>query len=354
MVRVTTGDPGAALQGSDAPLFVGKQRILLDLDGVLILDEHPIDYAAEVVDGLRNADVELRFVTNNASRPAAEVAQVLERAGVTAAADEVVTSAMAAAALLARRHPSGAPVLVVGGAGVHAALSDSGLTPVTSADQQPVAVMQGFAPEVDWPMLAEASVAIRAGAEWIATNTDPTLPSPRGPLPGNGSLVAALVSATGRTPESVGKPEPALYDAALRSGSGSLDRSTVLAVGDRLDTDIAGAIRADLTSLLVLTGVSSVSDLIAAPAGSRPDYIGRDMRALHAVHSAAVAGSGEARCGSVRAVIVGAEVRLDGLNSAGADGLDGLRAVCALAWSNVGNQLDTSAYEKVTIAFDLD
>jgi HAD superfamily hydrolase (TIGR01450 family) len=353
MVRVTTGDSGAVLQGSDHPLFVGKQRILLDLDGVVILDEHPIDPAPVVVADLRAGGIELRFVTNNASRPAAEVAQVLQRAGVTAAADEVVTSAMAAAALLARRHPRGAPILVVGGSGVHAALSDCGLTPVTAADQSPVAVMQGFSPEVDWPMLAEAAVAIRAGAEWVATNTDRTLPSPRGPLPGNGSLVAALATATGCSPESVGKPAPALYDAALSATAGPIDRSRVLAVGDRLDTDIAGARNAALASLLVLTGVSSIHDLVSAPAGSRPDFIGRDLRALQLPHPAATTRSGDARCGEVRAVIDGEEVRLEGPDSAGADGLDGLRAICALAWSEAGARVASSTYEKVLSRYDL-
>lgn len=353
MVTVTTGDRVAALQGSDEPLFVGRQRILLDLDGVVILDEHPIEPAPEVLDQLRSYGVELRFVTNNASRPAAEVAHVLERAGVTAEADEVVTSAMAAAALLARRHPPGAPVLVVGGEGVRVALSDSGLTPVSAATQSPVAVMQGFATEVDWSMLAEAAIAIRAGAEWVATNTDRTLPSPRGPLPGNGSLIAALATATDAQPESVGKPLPALYEAALSRESGELDRSAVLAVGDRLDTDIAGAVNAKLRSLLVLTGVSSVRDLIGAPREARPDFIGRDLSALQRAHPAAVAGSDEARCGAVRAVIEGAEIALEGADSAGEDGLDGLRAVCALAWSDDGAGLDRKAYDNVSTHFDV-
>jgi HAD superfamily hydrolase (TIGR01450 family) len=320
---------------------------------VVILDEHPINAAPAVLDELRKAGIEVRFVTNNASRSAAEVAQVLQRAGVAAVPDEVVTSAMAAAALLARRHPPGAPVLVVGGTGVHVALSDSGLTPVTAADQSPVAVMQGFAPEVGWSMLAEAAVAIRAGAEWIATNTDRTLPSPRGPLPGNGSLVAALTTATGLSPESVGKPAPALYDAALAAESGSIERDRVLVVGDRLDTDIAGARNARLESLLVLTGVSGAADLIAAPVGARPDYIGRDLRAVQYAHQAAFAVSGAARCGEARAVIDGSAVRLDGPAFPGPDGLDGLRALCCLAWSEAGAQLDDAAYGEVLSHLDL-
>jgi hypothetical protein len=177
-------------------------------------------------------------------------------------------------------------------------------------------------------MLAEAAVAIRAGATWMATNLDRTLPSPRGPLPGNGSLVAALSSATGLQPESVGKPEPTLYAVAL----GNVPPERTLAVGDRLDTDIAGARTAGIASLLVLTGVSGPRDLLCAPAGGRPQLIGSDLRALFNSHSEASCDNGTARCGSARARTGSGRIELTDPRS-GADRLDGLRALCALAWS---------------------
>lgn len=349
MAPVTGSDSAVVLAGSDEALFVGNQRILFDLDGVLILGEEPIASAPEVVEGIRAAGVEIRFVTNNASRPPVEVAQLLARAGFVAQTAEVVTSAMAAASLLATRHPTGAPVLVVGGEGVRAALSDSGLRPVDSADDHPVAVMQGFSADVGWRMLAEAAIAIRRSADWVATNLDRTLPSPRGPLPGNGSLVALLETATGRRPESVGKPAPALYDAAL----GEVSRDVAIAVGDRLDTDIAGARAAGLRSVLVLTGVSSARDLVAAPAGSRPDFIGRDLDSLRQRHAEASFGGDRARCGAVTAEVDAGEARLVGDVESGPDGLDGLRALCALAWSIPRGQLTGESYDRALQSLDL-
>lgn len=349
MVPVTADDTTVVLPGCDRPLYQQFQRLLLDLDGVVILVDEPIPAAAETLQRVRAAGVSLRFVTNNASRPPVAVADLLTRSGVSAEPSEVVTSAMAAAALLAGRHPAGARVLVVGGEGVYTALSDSGLSPVTHAEENPVAVMQGFAPEVDWPMLAEAAIALRAGADWVATNTDRTLPSPRGPLPGNGSLVAALTTATGREPESVGKPAAALYDAAL-SGT---DTRHALAVGDRLETDIAGAKKAGVRSLLVLSGVSGVRDLLMAEVMARPDFIGRDLRALDLPHPAAVRVGEEGRCHAARVWARPGGIELSDAGTGGEDGLDRLRALCALAWSHP-LELSSDAYDGVINELDLD
>ena len=136
--------------------------------------------------------------------------------------------------------------------------------------------MQGHSPDTGWRLLAEATVALRAGAVWVACNLDPTLPTERGPLPGNGSMVAALRTATGREPQVAGKPEPALLlDAVRRTGARS-----ALMIGDRLDTDVEGGRAAGLATLLVLTGVSDAAELLAAPPERRPDYIGADLAAL--------------------------------------------------------------------------
>jgi ribonucleotide monophosphatase NagD (HAD superfamily) len=266
-----------------------------------------------------------------------------------------MTSAIAAAAELARRFPAGAPVLVVGADALRDAVSEAGLLPVADAAADPVVVVQGFAREVGWILLAEASVALRAGADWVATNADLTLPTPRGPLPGNGSLIAALTAATGLKPEVIGKPAPALFAAALAAGGG--DRPLV--IGDRLDTDIAGAHAADLPSLLVLTGVSGVHDLLMAEPASRPEFVGRDLGALRLVHPVTQVEAGAASCGGSRASRRDATVTVENTGTeATPDGLDGLRALCALAWSAspplTAPGGDRSAYEKALETLNLD
>jgi HAD superfamily hydrolase (TIGR01450 family) len=151
------------------------------------------------------------------------------------------------------------------------------LRPVDTAEAAPEIVLQGYGPEVGWHQMAEATVAIRAGATWVATNADLTLPSPRGPLPGNGALIAAIATALGRPPDTiVGKPDPALFVAAARERQAKRP----LVVGDRLDTDIEGANRAGMDSLLVFTGVSTADDLAAAPPERRPTYVAADLSAL--------------------------------------------------------------------------
>ncbi|NUT36181.1 MAG: HAD-IIA family hydrolase [Hamadaea sp.] len=260
-------------------LVDGFDLVILDLDGVVFLIDRPIPGAVESVARLRADGVPVRFATNNASRRASEVADLLTGMGVAASAGEVLTSAGAAAALLAQRFPGGAPILVVGAPALRDEVQDAGLHVVRSADDAPVAVVQGYGPQVGWADLAEAALAVRAGALWVATNTDRTLPSPRGPLPGNGSLVAVIATALNRQPDVVvGKPEPGLFQEAARSAGATRP----LVVGDRLDTDIAGARRADMDSLLVLTGVSGRDELADAPDERRPAYVAADLTGLFA------------------------------------------------------------------------
>jgi len=265
----------AAGSGGDR-LIDSYDALLVDLDGVVYLGDEPIAGAAQALDEARAGDVRVVFVTNNAARTATEVAAGLTAMGVPASPDEVLTSSMAAADLLGHRLAPGASVLVVGGAGLREPITAAGLRPVAVADDTTAAVVQGWSPDLTWALLAEASVALRRGVPWIATNRDATLPSPRGPLPGNGSMVAALALATGREPEVVGKPEPAL----LRAATAAAKASRPLVVGDRLDTDIAGANAAGLPSLLVLTGVSQSAQLKDAPPEQRPTYVGRGLAAL--------------------------------------------------------------------------
>jgi glycerol 3-phosphatase-2 len=330
-----------ALSGSHGPLMNSHDLLLFDLDGVLYIGDQPVDGAAAALSRVRERGIPVAFVTNNAARTPEVVAGQLRGMGVAASSGEVVTSPMAAAGLLAEDLDAGAAVLVVGGEGVRWALRHAGLRPVDTAEDHPEAVVQGWSPEVGWPMLAEAAVAIRGGARWVATNLDATLPSPRGPLPGNGSMVAALATALGRSPEVVGKPEPALFETARRLSGG--DRPLI--VGDRLDTDIVGANSAGIASLLVLTGVSSPLDLVGAAPDSRPDYVGRDLSALSMEHPVAeVDPVGQrSRCGGWELQVRDAVLEVSPPAPAGPTGerangddrddLDGLRALCALAWS---------------------
>jgi glycerol 3-phosphatase-2 len=253
--------------------------VIFDLDGVVYVGTEPIKGAAAAIEAVRAAGVPVEYATNNASRRADEVAALLTSLGVPARPEEVTTSAMATAALLARQLPRGAPVLVVGAQALRAEVADAGLCPVDGADGHPLAVAQGYGPEVGWAQLAEACVAVRAGARWVVTNADRTLPSPRGPLPGNGSLVAAVATALGRGPdEVVGKPAPELFAAAAaRHGA-----RRPLVVGDRLDTDVEGAVRAGMDSLLVLTGVTRPAELLAAQPEHRPTHIAADLSGLSA------------------------------------------------------------------------
>jgi glycerol-1-phosphatase len=321
------------MKGTTGPLLDVFDLLLLDLDGVLYVGDQPVAGAASALEAVRDRGVGVAFVTNNAARTPDTVAEQLRGMGVAADGADVVTSAMAAARLLADDLEPGAAVLVVGGIGVRQALLDVGLRPVNAAGDDPVAVVQGWAAEVGWPMFAEATVAVRAGARWVATNLDATLPSPRGPLPGNGSMVAALATALGRSPEAVGKPEPALFQTARRLVTGDHP----LVVGDRLDTDIAGARAAGIPGLLVLTGVSSSLDLLRAEPACRPDYVGRDLHALLSIHLAVeVDATGtRASCGEwvLRRSGHDVEIASRGEAAGDSDGLDGLRALSALAWA---------------------
>jgi len=247
--------------------------LLLDLDGTVFRGHEPTTGA---VDSLAAVQARVLYVTNNASRSPVDVAGHLRELGFSADVDDVVTSAQSAALLLADQLPADAPVLIVGTEALADEVRGVGLNPVRRFEDQPVAVVQGHNPETGWPDLAEAALALRSGAVWVAANVDLTLPSERGLLPGNGSMVAALRAASAREPQVAGKPQPALMRNALSRG----DFHAPLVVGDRLDTDIAGAVAAELPSLLVLSGVSTADDTVRAVPAERPDYIAADLRSL--------------------------------------------------------------------------
>lgn len=253
-----------------------SDALLLDLDGTVYLGGQVIPHVVEVLIDAAQRGARPMFVTNNASRPPAEVAAALNGMGVAAVHSDVLTSPEAAAAMLAESHPAGSAILIVGAKALADAVADVGLIPVRLAGDNPVAVVQGHSPDTGWRDLAEACIAIRSGVDWVASNTDTTLPTDRGLLPGNGAMVAALEAATGRTPRVAGKPNRPLLDEAVRRAGAHRP----LVVGDRLDTDIEAAVLAGMPSLLVLTGVSTAAELLAAPPSRRPTYVSFDMRGL--------------------------------------------------------------------------
>jgi len=250
--------------------------LLFDLDGTIYRGEEPVPGADRAVDAAHDNGTKVRFVTNNASRGPDEVAGHLTEIGIRATPEEVSTSAQAAAAVLADKLPSGTTVLVVGSEALVHEVELKGLTTTRKHSDAVQAVVQGLNKDTSWRDLAEACLSIRAGALWVACNVDPTLPTERGALPGNGSLVAALRTATSTDPLVAGKPAIPLMDEAQRSA----DARKPLVIGDRLDTDVAGAVAAGLDSLLVFTGVSTPQDLLDAPEDMRPTYIGHDVTAV--------------------------------------------------------------------------
>jgi glycerol-1-phosphatase len=328
-LATTSSCRGDALQECSSPPTEVYDTALFDLDGVVYVGGEPLADAPRQVARAVEAGVTAAFVTNNASSPPADVAARLRRIGVPCRSGDVVTSAQAAARLLARRLPRGSRVLVVGGDGLRAALTEHGLVPVSRYDDGPAAVVQGFHPDVGWRLLAEGAAAVSAGLPWVASNTDQTLPGARGRLPGNGLLVDVVARTTGRRPEVAGKPEPPLFEETLLRVGGERP----LVVGDRLDTDIEGAVRCDVDSLLVMSGVTDAVTLATAPPGRRPSYLAAGLDGLFTPHPLPSPVPQGYACGgwTAQAVSDGPDTRLE-LTGRGPP-VDALRALASLCWA---------------------
>jgi glycerol-1-phosphatase len=301
--------------------------LLLDLDGTVFRGHELTEGAAESLDKVSGRKL---FVTNNASRSAGEVAEHLRDIGLRATADDVVTSAQSAAHVLAAQLDPESRVLVVGTDSLADEIAAVGLRPVRLFEDKPHAVVQGHSTETGWTNLAEAALAIRAGALWVAANVDATLPTERGLLPGNGSMVAALKAATEAEPQVAGKPAPTLLTDALARG----DFRTPLVVGDRLNTDIAGANAAGLPSLMVLSGVNSARDAVHAVPEQRATYIGYDLRSLHQdadVLAVAAQPAWHVEAGDMSVTVSSAS------DDEAGDDLSIVRAVANAVWANNGD-----------------
>ncbi|AIR97595.1 HAD hydrolase-like protein [Streptomyces glaucescens] len=315
--------------GSGRVLSEAYDTALLDLDGVVYAGGNAISHAVDSLATARDGGMHLAYVTNNALRTPDAVAAHLTELGIPTQASDVITSAQAVARLVAEQVPAGARVLVVGGEGLRVALRERGLVPVESAEDEPAAVVQGYGgPELPWGRFAEACYAIARGVPWFASNTDLTIPGARGIAPGNGAAVEVVRIATGAEPTVAGKPLPPMHrETILRTGA-----ERPLVVGDRLDTDIEGAFNGGVDSLLVLTGVTDGARLLAAEPRHRPTYVDADLRGLLAGQPEVVEAGDGFRCGGWTATAGGERLELSGDGAA----LDGLRALCAAAWTAGG------------------
>lgn len=265
--------------------FTNIKALIIDMDGVLWHGNQAIDGLTDFFQTLEDLDLRYILATNNASHTPEQYVKKLADMGVSISADAIMTSAMATAMYLSeKRDPTQTRVYVLGEDGAEQALTEKGFTltglyEINSATSKGAdVVVCGKDHTLTWDKLATATLNIRAGATFIGTNADNTLPTELGLTHGNGAILAALETATGVSPIIVGKPEPIMYQQAIaKLGS---DLSETIAIGDKLETDILGAIRTGIRSLMVLTGVSTEADLKASD--YQPTWVMQDLRAVTA------------------------------------------------------------------------
>ena len=325
---------------SRAALSSDHDLAMLDLDGVVYIGPDVVPGAAVHLDRVREQGMRLAFITNNAARPPETVAEHLRSLGVQAAPEDVVTSAQAAARVLVDRLGSGARVVLLGAAGLAEALAAEGLVAVDVEEDDAEALVTGYGPDVLWRDIMRAAVRVREGLWWVASNTDYTIPTPYGVAPGHGVLVETLRRFTGVEPVVAGKPQRPLLDETVRRVGGERP----LMVGDRLDTDIEGARNADLPSLLVLTGVTGLAELVAARPAERPTYLSADLGGLSRKHESPDERDGAWELGGWSARVE------DGSLAATGEGVpdDWWRVVACAAWAATdagGAVPDTSGLE---------
>lgn len=256
---------------------------LLDLDGVVYRGDTPLPGAVEFISELQARRVPFLFITNNSTRTPAQYVAKLARMGLRVGEEKILTSSLATAAYLATLAPPGTPIYVIGETGLRQALAARGFL-VTGDHAAACYVVAGHDTALTWPKLAAATLAIRRGAAFIATNPDRTLPTEEGLVPGAGAILAALEAASGVPPQVIGKPEAGIFRQALARLS--MSPEYVAMIGDRLETDILGGHRAGLRTIAVLSGVTTAEEF--AQANPQPDWVFENLAALFAAWSSHV------------------------------------------------------------------
>jgi HAD superfamily hydrolase (TIGR01450 family) len=311
----------------DKKIWNQYDLLLADLDGVVYEGSVAIKNAVETLNKIVENNIPVGYVTNNSSRkPETIVAQLVEL-GLTSNPEDIISSGQTAVELLQTKISAGAKVLVVGGEGLRARVLSGGFEVVSSSDDKPEAVIQGFAPDVSWKDLAEAAYSIQNGAIWVATNNDWTLPQEKGLAPGNGTLVGAVHTAVGQLPIVAGKPETAIFQTAINL----FQPNKAIFVGDRLDTDILGANRAAIDSVLVLTGVSTRKDVLAASLEERPVFIVETLHDLLVEYKAPKQTKRGWSCGAASVELLGDKVLV---TEGDPQSIEALRAACNVIWNS--------------------
>ena len=248
--------------------------LIIDMDGVLYLGDQPMLGLREFIAFLRQHDIRFQLVTNNSTLTPGMYVEKMARMGVSSLSDtDVLTSSIATADYLLAQHGPGARVYAIGEEGLMDALQRAGLV---LSRREPVAVVVGFDRDITYAKLREATLLIRSGVSFVATNPDLTLPVPEGQIPGTGTLVTAIAVASDQEPLVIGKPEPLLMEQAM-ARMGAVPERTA-AIGDRPETDILSAQRAGILSLLTLSGATDRARL--ATFDVEPVIVIHDIRAI--------------------------------------------------------------------------
>lgn len=322
-------------------LIDGHDVAMFDLDGVLYLGPNAGPGAVEGVAALVARGVRPCYVTNNAARPARTVVDQLAKLGYPASDDNIVTSAQAVATVMKDALPAGSTVLVAGTQNLVDLMVEAGFVPVDSAEDHPDAVVQGYDPTISWARLEEAGFAVQGGARWFVCNTDINRPTDRGFVPGVGIAVQAVQVTTSQVPTVAGKPYPPLMQESLRRTGAT----RALFVGDRLDTDIAGANAVGIDSCLVFTGVHGKRDLVEATEGFRPTAIAWDVPGLLEPVREIEQDADAVRCRGVRVTAPGGVATIEGDLSTRSAQLDALWALAHLVWAGKATDYETALGE---------
>jgi 4-nitrophenyl phosphatase len=265
------------MMNNDPPI----NNMIIDMDGVLWHGERPVIGLAAFFEQLRKAGIGFVLATNNARKIATQYSEKLAGFGVTVSAEQILTSAEAAATYLHNSYPEGAKAYVVGDSGLRMAMALRGFQLLNhdgfvGGDARADVVVVGFTPFFHYDHLASATFLINQGAAFIGTNPDDTFPTEYGPLPGAGSMLAFLETATGVRPTVLGKPNRTIFEQALRMLGGT--QSDTVMVGDRLGTDIVGGHAAGLRTVMLLSGISDMNDVDSSEI--KPTWILEDLAAL--------------------------------------------------------------------------